>query len=107
MRSDKQQGSRVLLRQPFLPRARAHIYTHAYTHVWARVLASRFDPAAMELVNDDIGVAYPIIGGIPRLVPSDGRVLGDAAGADGAAGGAAAVGGGGDGGSSGTDAARR
>lgn len=30
----------------------------------------------MELVNDDLGVAYPIVNGIPRLVPSDGRILG-------------------------------
>ncbi|KAI8464104.1 MAG: hypothetical protein J3K34DRAFT_441655 [Monoraphidium minutum] len=35
----------------------------------------RFDRDAMELVNDDLGVAYPIVGGIPRLVPADGRML--------------------------------
>ena len=51
----------------------------------------------MELVNDDLGVAYPIRGEIPRLVPADGRVLtADAdAGAPSASGsGGAAAGGG-------------
>ncbi len=36
---------------------------------------ARFDPDRMELVNDDLGVAYPIRAGIPRLVPSEGRPL--------------------------------
>jgi uncharacterized protein YbaR (Trm112 family) len=62
---------------------------------------ARYDAAAQELVNDDLGVAYPIIGGIPRLVPSDGRILdgggggGGTAGAGGGGGGMAAGGGGG------------
>lgn len=50
----------------------------------------RFDQESMELVNDDLGVAYPIKNGIPRLVPTDGKLmhvegqgLGEAAGAAG------------------------
>lgn len=35
----------------------------------------RYDPVASELVCDEIGVAYPVIAGIPRLLPSAGRVL--------------------------------
>lgn len=35
----------------------------------------RYDPVASELVCDEIGVGYPIIAGIPRLLPSAGRVL--------------------------------
>lgn len=35
----------------------------------------RYDPVASELMCDEIGVAYPVIAGIPRLLPSAGRVL--------------------------------
>lgn len=30
---------------------------------------------ASELVCDELGVAYPVVAGIPRLLPSAGRVL--------------------------------
>ena len=35
----------------------------------------RYDKATNELVCDKLGVAYPIVEGIPHLVPGDGRVL--------------------------------
>lgn len=37
--------------------------------------ATRYDPVGSELICDEIGVAYPVIAGIPRLLPSAGRVL--------------------------------
>lgn len=38
-------------------------------------MCRRYDPVASELVCDEIGVAYPVVAGIPRLLPSAGRVL--------------------------------
>ena len=35
----------------------------------------RWDAAAKELVCDELGVAYPVIGGMPNLRPADGRVI--------------------------------
>ncbi|XP_005107948.1 protein preY, mitochondrial [Aplysia californica] len=35
----------------------------------------RYDAANQELVCDDLGVAYPIVDGIPNLNPHDGRML--------------------------------
>ncbi|XP_064612490.1 UPF0434 protein Mmar10_2939-like [Liolophura sinensis] len=35
----------------------------------------RYDKVHNELVSDDIGVAYPIVNGIPNLVPQDARML--------------------------------
>jgi len=35
----------------------------------------RYDAEKQELVCDDIGVAYPIVDGIPNLNPHDGRLL--------------------------------
>ncbi|KAL3150801.1 hypothetical protein ABBQ32_000563 [Trebouxia sp. C0010 RCD-2024] len=40
----------------------------------------RYSADKQELVSDDIGVAYPIVAGIPRLVPTVGRLI-DAANA--------------------------
>ena len=40
----------------------------------------RYDPIASELVCDELGVAYPVIAGIPRLLPLAGRVLPEADG---------------------------
>ena len=31
--------------------------------------------ARSELISDSIGVAYPVVNGIPNLVPQDGRML--------------------------------
>jgi len=35
----------------------------------------RYDKEANELVCDAIGVAYPIINGVPNLVPQDARIF--------------------------------
>uniref|UniRef100_A0A7S1SNE5 Protein preY, mitochondrial n=1 Tax=Tetraselmis chuii TaxID=63592 RepID=A0A7S1SNE5_9CHLO len=35
----------------------------------------RYDPENSELVNDRLGVAYPVVHGIPQLIPNKGRVL--------------------------------
>ncbi|KAK7493822.1 hypothetical protein BaRGS_00014963 [Batillaria attramentaria] len=35
----------------------------------------RYDKQRNELVCDEIGVAYPIVNGIPNLVPQDARML--------------------------------
>lgn len=44
---------------------------------------SRWDPAASELVSDEIGVAYPVVNGVPQLTPEKGRALsGPVKGAD-------------------------
>eukprot|EP00270_Netrium_digitus_P021737 TRINITY_DN949_c0_g1_i1.p1 TRINITY_DN949_c0_g1~~TRINITY_DN949_c0_g1_i1.p1 ORF type:complete len:143 (-),score=15.34 TRINITY_DN949_c0_g1_i1:243-671(-) len=35
----------------------------------------RYDSSRSELVNDELGVAYPVVDGVPHLVPSLGRVV--------------------------------
>ncbi|XP_038067426.1 protein preY, mitochondrial-like [Patiria miniata] len=35
----------------------------------------RYDVEASELVNDELGVAYKIIDGIPNLIPEDARMI--------------------------------
>ena len=56
----------------------------------------------MELVNDDLGVAYPIVNGIPRLVPTEGRILQQEGGGGSGGDDAAATSSGGSGGAGGT-----
>lgn len=36
----------------------------------------RYDVSTNELVCDKLGVAYPVINGVPNLVPQDGRLIG-------------------------------
>ena len=38
-------------------------------------LLHRWDAAAKELVCDTLGVAYPVVNGMPNLRPADGRVI--------------------------------
>lgn len=38
-------------------------------------LCSRYDRGNCQLVCDDIGVAYPIVNGIPNLIPADARMI--------------------------------
>ncbi|KAJ7538538.1 hypothetical protein O6H91_11G053300 [Diphasiastrum complanatum] len=35
----------------------------------------RYCEQSQELINDELGVAYPVVDGIPCLVPADGRIL--------------------------------
>ncbi|CAH1269286.1 PYURF [Branchiostoma lanceolatum] len=37
--------------------------------------ALRYDPEKNELVSDELGVAYPIVNGIPNLIPEDARIV--------------------------------
>ncbi|XP_018409078.1 PREDICTED: protein preY, mitochondrial [Nanorana parkeri] len=37
--------------------------------------ALRYDESTNELVNDDLGIAYPILDGIPNLIPQDARMI--------------------------------
>ncbi|CAI9559082.1 unnamed protein product [Staurois parvus] len=36
--------------------------------------ALRYDESTNELINDDLGIAYPIIDGIPNMIPQDARM---------------------------------
>ncbi|XP_054632216.1 protein preY, mitochondrial-like [Dunckerocampus dactyliophorus] len=35
----------------------------------------RFDPKTNELINEELGIAYPIIHGIPNMIPQEARLL--------------------------------
>lgn len=35
----------------------------------------RYDADKQELVSHEIGVAYPIVAGVPRLMPTAGRII--------------------------------
>ncbi|KAJ8412854.1 hypothetical protein AAFF_G00104360 [Aldrovandia affinis] len=35
----------------------------------------RYEEKTNELINDELGIAYPVIGGIPNMVPQDARMI--------------------------------
>lgn len=35
----------------------------------------RYEPESNELINDELGIAYPIIDGIPNMIPQEARLL--------------------------------
>ncbi|KAJ1206131.1 hypothetical protein NDU88_001540 [Pleurodeles waltl] len=35
----------------------------------------RYEEATNELINEDLGIAYPIIDGIPNMIPQDARMI--------------------------------
>ncbi|XP_051918181.1 protein preY, mitochondrial-like [Hippocampus zosterae] len=35
----------------------------------------RFEVATNELINDELGIAYPIIDGIPNMIPQEARLV--------------------------------
>ena len=39
------------------------------------VFCCRWDAASSELICDELGVAYPVVNGIPNLRPADGRII--------------------------------
>ncbi|XP_061783876.1 uncharacterized protein [Nerophis lumbriciformis] len=36
---------------------------------------NKFDEKTNELINDELGIAYPIIDGIPNMIPQEARLL--------------------------------
>uniref|UniRef100_H3CL27 Protein preY, mitochondrial n=1 Tax=Tetraodon nigroviridis TaxID=99883 RepID=H3CL27_TETNG len=35
----------------------------------------RYEPETNELINEELGIAYPIIDGIPNMIPQEARLL--------------------------------
>ncbi|XP_016330723.1 protein preY, mitochondrial-like [Sinocyclocheilus anshuiensis] len=35
----------------------------------------RYDERSNELINEELGIAYPIIDGIPNMIPQDARMI--------------------------------
>ncbi|KAL4622803.1 protein preY, mitochondrial [Arapaima gigas] len=35
----------------------------------------RYDKETNELINDELGIAYPVLDGIPNLIPQDARMI--------------------------------
>ncbi|KAL6107384.1 pyurf [Pungitius sinensis] len=35
----------------------------------------RYEPATNELINEELGIAYPIIDGIPNMIPQEARLI--------------------------------
>ena len=56
-------------------RQAVHIYASCFHDSSSRCRHCRWDAAAQELVCDELGVAYPVINGMPNLRPADGRVI--------------------------------
>ena len=51
------------------------LLSYLNVHLHFVYILSRYDAKNNELVSDAIGVAYPVVNGIPNLVPQDGRML--------------------------------
>ncbi|XP_058502423.1 protein preY, mitochondrial-like [Solea solea] len=37
--------------------------------------ALRYDAQTNELINDELGIAYPVVHGIPNMIPQDARLI--------------------------------
>ncbi|TRY92971.1 hypothetical protein DNTS_023088 [Danionella cerebrum] len=35
----------------------------------------RYDESSKELINEELGIAYPVIDGIPNMIPQDARMI--------------------------------
>lgn len=35
----------------------------------------RYEAKTNELINEELGIAYPIVGGIPNMIPQEARLL--------------------------------
>lgn len=35
----------------------------------------RYEPKTNELINEELGIAYPVIDGIPNMIPQEARLL--------------------------------
>lgn len=35
----------------------------------------RYEAKTNELINEELGIAYPIIGGIPNMIPQEARLI--------------------------------
>lgn len=35
----------------------------------------RYEAATNELINEELGIAYPIVGGIPNMIPQEARLI--------------------------------
>lgn len=40
-----------------------------------RHLSLRYDANTNELINEELGIAYPIVDGIPNMIPQDARLI--------------------------------
>uniref|UniRef100_UPI00398EE446 protein preY, mitochondrial-like n=1 Tax=Pristiophorus japonicus TaxID=55135 RepID=UPI00398EE446 len=36
----------------------------------------RYEQSSNQLINDELGIAYPVVDGIPNLIPQDARLIG-------------------------------
>lgn len=39
------------------------------------LIFSRYDERSNELINEELGIAYPIIDGIPNMIPQEARMI--------------------------------
>uniref|UniRef100_A0A8C0VLW1 Phosphatidylinositol glycan anchor biosynthesis class Y n=1 Tax=Cyanistes caeruleus TaxID=156563 RepID=A0A8C0VLW1_CYACU len=65
---------------PFRPPKRQSIFEANLRHVFARAQdggkeSLRYEEATNELINEELGIAYPIIDGIPNMVPEAARMM--------------------------------
>lgn len=44
---------------------------------WILLLLSfpRYEATTSELINEELGIAYPIVGGIPNMIPQEARLI--------------------------------
>lgn len=38
-------------------------------------VAHRYEPETSELINDELGIAYPIVDGVPNMIPQEARLI--------------------------------
>lgn len=42
----------------------------------------RYEETTNELINEELGIAYPILDGIPNMIPQDARLIKETEGAE-------------------------
>lgn len=52
---------------PYLKKTSNKVFPCVYFH--------RYNSETSELINDELGIAYPVIDGIPNMIPQDARLV--------------------------------
>lgn len=52
--------------------------SHVNVPSYQTYICCRYDADKQELVSQEVGVAYPVVAGIPRLMPIAGRLIDNA-----------------------------
>lgn len=54
----------------------------SYSFIVCLFFCLRYEETTNELINEELGIAYPILDGIPNMIPQDARLIKETQGAE-------------------------